>query len=58
MVWIPISFDTMNHLDRTARVGVIPLIVSPMLNNFKVMNILIDGSTGLNILSAKLLEKL
>ena len=36
----------------------LPLIVSPTIQNVKVTKMLVDGGAGLNLLSAKLLKKL
>lgn len=54
----PVTFDAEDHPDRTTGVGVVPLVVSPTINNINVSKMLVDGGAGLNLLSVKLLEKL
>jgi hypothetical protein len=39
-------------------VGVLPLVVSPIINNITVTIMLVDGGGGLNLISVKLMEKL
>ena len=36
----------------------LPLVVSPVINNVTVTKMLVDGRVGLNLISAKLLGKL
>ena len=55
---VPITFDAANHPDRVAGVGLLPLVVSPIIHNVVVSKMLIDGGAGLNLISAKLMEKL
>ena len=40
------------------RSGTLPLVVSPIIKNIRVTKMLVDGGAGLNILSAKLMDKL
>jgi hypothetical protein len=51
-------FDASDHPDRNAGVGVLPLVVSPIINNVTVTKMLVDGGAGLNLISVKLIEKL
>ena len=39
-------------------VGVLPLVVSPIINNVVVSNMLVDGGASLNLISTKLMSKL
>jgi hypothetical protein len=55
---IPITFDVRDHLDHAAGVGTLPLVVSPIIKNVKVTEMLVDGGAGLNIVSTKLVVKL
>ena len=55
---MPITFDAGDHPDRVAGVGTLPLVVSPIIKNIRVIKMLVDGGAGLNILSAKLVDKL
>ena len=55
---MPITFDAGDHPDRVAGVGTLPLVVSPIVKNIRVTQMLVDGGAGLNILSAKLMDKL
>ena len=55
---VPITFDAEDHPDRTTRVGILPLVVSPVIHNVTVTKMLVDGGDGLNLISAALLEKL
>ena len=55
---MPIKFDAGGHPDRLAAVGTLPLVVSPIIKNVRVTKMLVDGGAGLNILSAKLMDKL
>ena len=55
---VPITFDAGDHPDRNTGPGMLPLVVSPIVKNVKVTKMLVDGGAGLNILSAKLMDKL
>jgi hypothetical protein len=55
---VPITFDASDHPDRIAGVGTNPLVVSPIIKNVRVSKMLVDGGAGVNILSAKLVDKL
>ena len=55
---VPITFDVGDHPDRVAGVGTLPLVVSPIIKNIQVTKMLVEGGAGLNILSAKLMDKL
>ena len=46
-----ISFDPTDHLSNVARVGALPLIVLPVIHNFRVTKMLVDGGSSLNLLS-------
>ena len=53
-----ITFDPEDHPANTARVGTLPLIVSPVIHNYKVTKMLVDGGSSLNLLTAKVLSTL
>ena len=55
---MPITFDARDHPDRVSGVGMLPLVVSPVINNVRVTKMLIDGGSGLNLISTKLMDKL
>ena len=55
---VPVTFDADDHPDRLAGVGILPLVVSPIINNVVVSKMLVDGGAGLNLISATLMEKL
>ena len=38
--------------------GALPLIVSPVIHNFQVTKMLVDGGSSLNLLTAKVLSTL
>ena len=48
-----ISFDPEDHPDSTVGVGTLPLVMSPIIHNFKVTKMLVDGGSSLNLLTAK-----
>lgn len=54
----PIIFDTEDHPDRTTAVGCLPLLVSPMIHNLKVTKMLVDGGSGLNLISPVVIIRL
>jgi hypothetical protein len=49
---VPITFDVEDHPESTTGV------VSPTINNIFIRNMLVDGGDGLNLISAKLIDKL
>ena len=53
-----ISFDPEDHPDSTVGVGTLPLVVSPIIHNFKVTKMLVDRDSSLNLLMAKVLGKI
>ena len=53
-----ITFDPEDHPDNTSGVGTLPLIVSPIIHNYKVTKMLVDGGSSLNLLTAKVLTTL
>jgi hypothetical protein len=55
---VPITCDASDHPDRIIGVGTLPLVVSPIIKNVRVSKKLVDGGASLNILSAKLVDKL
>jgi hypothetical protein len=55
---VPLTFDAADHPDRTTGVGVLPLVVSPTINNTRVTKMLVDGGAGLNLLSARVFKQL
>jgi hypothetical protein len=40
---VQVTFDTADHPDRHAGVGALPLVVSPLIRNVRVMKMLVDG---------------
>ena len=53
-----ISFDPEDHPDSTVGIGTLLLVVSPIIHNFKVTKMLVDGGSSLNLLTAKVLATL
>jgi hypothetical protein len=53
-----IGFDEEDHPVSTRAVGTIPLLCTPTINNITVNHILINGGTGLNIISVEVFEKM
>ena len=51
-VWVDVLYTLLS------RVGVLPLVVSPVINNVRVNKMLVDGGSGLNLISTKLMDKL
>jgi hypothetical protein len=47
----PITFDWNDHLDNTAGVGILPMVVTPTICNLGEGKVLVDGGAGLNLLS-------
>jgi hypothetical protein len=55
---VPITFDASDHPDHNVGIGVLPLVVSPTINNVTITKMLVDEGAGLNLISIKLMEKL
>ena len=55
---MPLGFDSKDHPDRTAGVGVLSLVVSPTIRNLRVSKMLVDGGASLNILSTNAFRRL
>jgi hypothetical protein len=55
---VTITFDAADHPDHRSGVGTLPLVVSIVIRNVRVTKMLVDGGTGLNLISVKLMEKL
>jgi hypothetical protein len=53
-----IGFNEEDHPISTKVVGAIPLLCTPTINNIAVNRTLIDGGTGLNIISVEVFEKM
>ena len=53
-----ITFDPTDHPSNVAGVGALPLIVSPVIHNFRVTKMRVDGGSSLNLLTAKVLSML
>ena len=53
-----ITIDPMHHPSNVARVGTLPLIVSPIIHNLRVTKMLVYGGSSLNLLTTKILETL
>ena len=54
----PIMFDEQDHPGRTTVVGCLPLLVPPTIRNLKVTKMLVDGGTGLKLISPAVISKL
>jgi hypothetical protein len=55
---VQITFDVVDHPDYRSGVGALPLVVSLMICNLQVTEMLVGGGTCLNLISVKLMEKL
>ena len=55
---MPITFDAADHPDRNTAVGLLPLVVSLTINNVTVSKMLVDRGASLNLISAKLMDKM
>ena len=53
-----IIFDEVDQPDRTTAIGCLLLLVSPTIRNLKVTKMLVDGRTGLSLISPKVISKL
>ena len=53
-----ITFDPTDHPYNLAGVGALPLIMSPVIHNFRVTKMLVDGGSSPNLLTAKVLSTL
>ena len=53
-----ITFDSNDHPDCTVGLGVLPLVMSPTIQNLAVSKMLVDGGSGLNLLSINAMETL
>lgn len=54
----PITFDRADHPTHALFPGRQALIVDPLVNGFRLRNVLMDGGSGLNILYASTLDKM
>src|SRR5438128_220864 len=52
----PITFSWANDPKSTKGVGHLPIVVTPTIRNVKVGRVLIDGGSGLNILSPRVFK--
>jgi len=55
---VPITFSRADHPENTKGVGRLPIVVTPTIRNIEVGRVLIDGGSGLNILSSRLFERM
>ena len=53
-----ITFDQEDHPNYVPNLGQYPLIVDPIIDNTRLTKVLMDGSSGLNIIYANTLELL
>ena len=53
-----ITFDRTNHLDAVPHPGRYPLVVDPIVGPKRLMKVLMDGGSGLNIIYAKTLNEM
>jgi len=54
----PITFDKSDHPDHVIEVGRFPLVVTAMINIVRMMKILMDGGSGINILCRDAFDRL
>src|SRR5436190_24315922 len=54
----PITFGRADHLDHIPNPGRYPLVLNPIVRTVKLNRVLINGSSGLNILFAKTLDNM
>jgi hypothetical protein len=55
---VPVTFDRSDHPDFVPKPGRYPLIVSPIINDVKLNQVLVDGGSSLNILSLKTFDQM
>jgi hypothetical protein len=55
---VPITFDRSDHPDFVPKPGQYPLIVSPIVRDVKLNQVLIDGGRSLNILFSKTFDQM
>jgi hypothetical protein len=46
----PITFDHDDHPDRVVAPGIYPLVVDPIIINTRLLKVLMDGGSSLNII--------
>jgi hypothetical protein len=49
---MPITFDRHDHWVYLPRPGAYPLVVSPVVSQVRLANVLVDGGSALNIIFA------
>ena len=47
----PITFDQRDHPSHIARLGCYPLVIDPIVRKKRLTKVLMDGGSGLNILT-------
>jgi hypothetical protein len=55
---VPITFSRVDQWTSFSEPGRFPLVLKPVVAGFKLNKVLIDGGSGLNVLSAKTLKKM
>jgi hypothetical protein len=55
---VPITFDRNNHPDSIPKPDRFPLIVSPIIKDVKLNQVLVDGGSSLNILFLKTFDQM
>jgi hypothetical protein len=55
---VPITFDRSNHPDFIPKPGQYPLIVCPIVKDFKLNRVLVDGGSSLNLLFLKSFDQM
>jgi hypothetical protein len=53
---VPITFDASDHPDHLAGVGALPVLVSSLIRNVRVVKMLVDGGADHNLIFVKLME--
>lgn len=55
---VPITFDCKDHLTHLPRSGRYPLVVKPIVQETRLIWVLMDGGKGLNILYIETLDRI
>jgi hypothetical protein len=55
---VPFTFNRSDHLDSIPKLGRYPLIVSPIIEDIKLNQVLVDGGSSLNIMFLKTFDQM